>query len=126
AGVVAGVEGLETRRAFVLGPRALHDEIAGAGFELLSQERASEAEVVVVGGHPGFDYAELRAATVAIRNGARLFATGRDAVFPTSQGPWPGTGAVLAAVETAGGATAVVVGKPEPIVLDVRRRDRPG
>jgi glycerol-1-phosphatase len=122
ARVLGALDGLATRRAFVIGPPALHDEIAGAGFELLSEERASEAEVVVVGGHPGFDYAELRAATAAIRNGARLFATGRDAVFPTPDGSWPGTGAVLAAVETAGGATAVVVGKPEPIVFEIARR----
>jgi len=122
AQVLGALDALRTRRAFVIGPPALHDEIAGAGFELLSQERASEAGVVVVGGHPGFDYGELRAATAAIRNGARLFATGRDAVFPTPQGPWPGTGAVLAAVETAGGVRATVVGKPEPIVFEIARR----
>lgn len=119
ARVVSSLEGLASRRAFVIGPPALHDEIKGAGFHLVSPEQARKAEVVVVGGHQGFDYAELRAATAAIRNGARLFATGRDAVFPTPEGPWPGTGAVLAAVETAGGVPAVVVGKPEPIMFEI-------
>jgi len=122
ARVLGALDGLATRRAFVIGPPALHDEVVGAGFELVSEGRAPEAEVVVVGGHPGFDYGELRAAMTAVRNGARLFATGRDAVFPTPHGPWPGTGAVLAAVETAGGAAAVVVGKPEPIVFEIARR----
>ena len=32
-------------------------------------------------------------------------------------GPWPGTGAVLAAVETACGREAETVGKPGPILL---------
>lgn len=119
ARVVGSLEGLAGRRAFVIGPPALHDEIKGAGFQLVSPEEARQAEVVVVGGHQGFDYGELRAATSAIRTGARLFATGRDAVFPTPEGPWPGTGAVLAAVETAGGVPAVVVGKPEPIMFEI-------
>lgn len=119
ARVMGSLEGLASRRAFVIGPPALHDEIKGAGFHLVSPEEARQAEVVVVGGHQGFDYDELRAATAAIRTGARLFATGRDAVFPTPEGPWPGTGAVLAAVETAGGVPAVVVGKPEPIIFEI-------
>jgi 4-nitrophenyl phosphatase len=76
---------------------------------------------VVVGGHEGFDYRELSAATVAIRNGARLFATGRDAIFPTPAGPKPGTGSILAAAEIAGGASAVVVGKPEPMMFEIAR-----
>jgi HAD superfamily hydrolase (TIGR01450 family) len=36
-------------------------------------------------------------------------------------GPWPGTGAVLAAVEAAGGTEATVVGKPEPFIFDHAR-----
>jgi 4-nitrophenyl phosphatase len=121
ARVVGSLKDLASRRALVVGPPALQDEVRGAGFELVPPEEAREAQVVVVGGHRGFDYAELRATTVAIRNGARLFATGRDAVFPTPEGPWPGTGAILAAVETAGGVPAVVIGKPEPIMFEIAR-----
>ena len=47
--------------------------------------------------------------------------TGRDAVVPTRDGPVPATGAILAAVETGTGVTAVVVGKPEPFVFEVAR-----
>ena len=36
-------------------------------------------------------------------------------------GPWPATGAILAAIETAGGMPAVVVGKPERIMFDIAR-----
>ena len=34
--------------------------------------------------------------------------------MPRPEGPWPGTGALLAAVETASGRTATIVGKPQP------------
>ncbi|HVH53881.1 MAG TPA: HAD-IA family hydrolase [Actinomycetota bacterium] len=91
------------------------------GFELVAEDDAIQAHVVVVGGHEGFDYRELSAATTAVRNGARLFATGRDAIFPTPVGPKPGTGSIVAAVETAGGASAVVVGKPEPMMFEIAR-----
>lgn len=125
AAVAACVAGslpcLVDRRALVVGPPALHDEIQGTGFQLVACEQAREAEVVVVGGHERFDYRELRAAAVAVRGGARLIATGRDAIFPMPDGPWPATGAILAAIETAGGMPAVVVGKPERIMFDIAR-----
>lgn len=121
ARVAGSLPGLADRRALVVGPPALHDEIKGAGFRLVASEEARKAEVVVVGGHQGFDYRELRAAATAVRSGASLIATGRDAVFPMPDGPWPATGAILAAIETAGGMPAVVVGKPEPIMFDTAR-----
>ena len=49
-----------------------------------------------------------------MRRGAELLATGRDPTYPMPEGLWPGTGAILAAVETATGARAQIVGKPEP------------
>jgi len=121
ARTVGSLAGLRTRRALVVGPPALCDEISDAGFQLLGCEDATQAEVVVVGGHDGFDYRELRAATAAVRHGARLFATGRDPVFPGPGGLEPATGAIVAAVETAGGMPAVVVGKPERIAFEIAR-----
>jgi HAD superfamily hydrolase (TIGR01450 family) len=121
ARVAGGLKGLPNRRALVVGPPALQDEIREVGFELAPAGAGRDAAVVVVGGHDRFDYDELRGATLAVRNGARLFATGRDAVFPTPDGLWPGTGAVLAAIETASGAQATVVGKPEPVIFEMAR-----
>jgi HAD superfamily hydrolase (TIGR01450 family) len=108
-------------RAYVIGSAALHGEVQAAGFELLSPMNARQADVVVVGGHEGFDYRELRAATWAVHAGAKLFATGRDPVVPTPTGPQPATGAVLAAVEAASGATATVIGKPARYMFDAAR-----
>jgi glycerol-1-phosphatase len=109
------------KTAYVIGSPALKAELAAAGLRLLDDDAGRDADVVAVGGHVGFDYGELRIAGQALRRGALLYATGRDAVFPMPDGPWPGTGAVLAAVEAAGGTEATVVGKPEPFIFDHAR-----
>jgi HAD superfamily hydrolase (TIGR01450 family) len=102
--------------AFVVGSQALVDHVADAGLRIANGTSfAGRADVVVVGGHRDLRYAELRDAARAVARGAELLATGRDATFPAADGPEPGTGAVLAAIETAAGRTADrIVGKPEP------------
>jgi HAD superfamily hydrolase (TIGR01450 family) len=116
---------LQDQGIFVVGSEALRHEIAAAGLRLVRGAEARRAGVVVVGGHLGFNYAALRTATTAIANGAELFATGRDAVVPTPDGPWPATGAILAAVEVATGVEATVIGKPEPFVFEMARQALP-
>jgi HAD superfamily hydrolase (TIGR01450 family) len=107
------------KTAYVIGSPALKAELVAVGMRLLDDDDAArDADVVAVGGHVGFDYGELRIAGQALRRGAMLYATGRDTVFPMPDGPWPGTGAILAAVEAAGGTEATVVGKPEPFIFD--------
>lgn len=122
---IAARRDLNHRAALVCGPPALREEIARAGIRLLSRAHARQAGLVVVGGHERFGYAELRAAVTAIIAGAPLFATGRDPLVPSDDGPLPATGAVLAAVETAAGVTATVVGKPEPHIFALARRALP-
>jgi HAD superfamily hydrolase (TIGR01450 family) len=101
------------RRAYVIGAPALKAAVEEAGLDLCEQRESAEAEVVVVALHPGFDYAELRAATRSLHAGAALFATNREPSLPMPDGYWPGTGAILAAVEFAGGRRATICGKPE-------------
>jgi 4-nitrophenyl phosphatase len=98
--------------AFVIGAPAFR-EMVGEGVPLLEGEAGREAAVVVVSGHRGFDYEELLTATLALQAGAALVATSRDPTLPMPGGAWPGTGSVLAAVETASGARAEIGGKPE-------------
>jgi HAD superfamily hydrolase (TIGR01450 family) len=112
---------LRGHSALVIGSPALRQEIEEAGFHIAPPADARRAELVVVGGHDRFDYAELQAATTAVIHGAELHATGRDPVVPAPDGPRPATGAILAAVETATGVTANVIGKPEPFVFEVAR-----
>jgi HAD superfamily hydrolase (TIGR01450 family) len=123
---LAGRSDLRGRRAFVIGSPSFQGEIAAAGFEVVPAAEAARAELAVVGAHSGFDFTELRAATKALAHGAELFAAGRDPTVPTSDGPEPATGAVLAAVETAGGVSATVIGKPEPFMFAIARETLAG
>ena len=113
--------------AFVIGSKALVEHVAAAGLRIVNNtEFATRADVVVVADHDRFDYAELRTATQAVLRGAALIGLTRDRTFPMPDGPWPGSGAVLAAIETACARTAdEVVGKPEPGMYDAAR-DRLG
>jgi glycerol-1-phosphatase len=76
--------------------------------------REGRADVVVVGYHRDFDYGRMTAASVAVRDGARLLATNDDPTYPSPDGPIPGGGAILASIATATGVTPVVAGKPYP------------
>ena len=119
--------GRERRSAYVVGSQALVDHVAAAGMRILNRTPfATRADLVVVGGHDELIYDELRIATQAVLRGAELVGATRDATFPMPDGPWPGTGAVLAAIEAAAGRTAdLVVGKPEPAMYEAAR-DRLG
>lgn len=107
--------------AFVIGAPAFHETAAAAGLKLLDAEAGREADVVIVSGHRGFDYEELLTATLALQRGAALFATSHDPTLPMPGGAWPGTGSILAAVETASGVKASIGGKPEPHLFAMAR-----
>lgn len=107
--------------AFVIGAPRFKETAVEAGLTLLTGEAAQQADAVLVSAHREFDYAELLTATRAIYNGAALFGTSRDPTLPMPGGAWPGTGATLAAVETATGKRAEIGGKPERHLFDQAR-----
>jgi HAD superfamily hydrolase (TIGR01450 family) len=100
------------RAAYVVGAPAIHRHVSDAGVRIVNGTDVPPADVVVLAAHERFDYAELRGAVQAVLAGAELLCAGRDATFPMPDGPWPGTGAIVAAVEAATGAEAVNAGKP--------------
>ena len=104
--------------AFVVGTEALFRHVTEAGLRILNgTDLASRAEVVVVGGTEDLVYDDLRYAALAVRRGADFLATARDPTYPQPDGLWPGTGAILAAIEVASGRQAEIVGKPEPQLM---------
>ena len=103
------------RTAFVIGTESMHRHVTDAGLRVMNgTDLASRAEVVVVAGTDDLVHDDLRNAVLALSRGADFLATSRDPTYPTPEGPWPGTGAILAAVEYASGRRAAIVGKPEP------------
>jgi glycerol-1-phosphatase len=117
AGEAAGAGGT----AFVIGASPLKEMVAATGARLVEGEEADRADAVVVSGHKGFDYGELRAAKFALDHGAKLFATSHDPTMPYPGGELPGTGAVLAAVEVASGKQATIAGKPERHLFEMAK-----
>jgi HAD superfamily hydrolase (TIGR01450 family) len=122
---LAGERTGEGGTAFVIGARAFKEEVEAAGLRLLAAGSEGTADVVLVSGHRGFDYEELLTATRMLQRGAALFATSRDPTLPMPGGAWPGTGSVLAAVETASGAVAEIGGKPERHLFEQARSRMP-
>jgi glycerol 3-phosphatase-2 len=105
-------------RVIATGTDSFKEQLRGAGIVLLDYADWSRAEAVLVSGHVGFQYEELKAASMAARAGALLAATGRDPTMPMPDGLWPGTGSILAAIETASGAKGTITGKPEARIFE--------
>lgn len=101
--------------AVVVGSPSLVRHVVDAGLRVVNgTDMVARAEVVVVAAYEGLSYGELRDATQAVLRGARLVGANRDRVFPMPDGPWPSSGAVLAAVEYATDTAAETLGKPSP------------
>jgi HAD superfamily hydrolase (TIGR01450 family) len=100
------------RSAYVVGAPVMHRHVAEAGLKIVNGRDVPVPDVVVVAAHDGFGYGELRGAVQAVLAGAGLVCAGRDPVFPMPDGLWPGTGAVVGAVEAATGMQAENLGKP--------------
>jgi 4-nitrophenyl phosphatase len=100
-------------RIMAIGEDGLIGALLDAGFRLV--DRAPEA--VVCGLDRRLTYERLARACLAIREGAPLIGTNPDIALPTERGLLPGNGAVLAYLQTATGATPLVIGKPEATML---------
>jgi len=96
--------------------RALEAE----GHSVVPVERWAEARVVAVGNDPTFDYAKLKAASLAVARGAGFVTVNLDPRLPLEEGDFdPGGGALAEAIAVASGVRPVVVGKPNPSIFRV-------
>jgi HAD superfamily hydrolase (TIGR01450 family) len=98
----------------VCGGPGLAQAIAAAGGTVVDPDGDEPVDVVAVGFTPQFDYRLMTRATRAVLAGARLVASNDDPIYPSSDGPAPGAGAILASIERATGAKAAIAGKPHP------------
>ena len=105
------------RSTYVVGSPGLVYEIRQAGVEVVE---ADQPEAVVVGGDEHTCYEHLLKATRFILGGAKFVATNPDGSYPTPEGPIPGAGAIVAAVQAATGeAPDAIVGKPNPKLFEL-------
>lgn len=99
-------------RCLLVGGRGIREALAARDVEVVDD---GPVDVVVVGMEPAaFEYELLKRAALAIRAGARFLATNTDPTYPTTEGLVPGSGAFVAALEVASGASSTVAGKPHP------------
>ena len=104
---------------FAIGEDGLKEVLKNSGFELLSIERASNAEAVVVGLDREINFDKMREATLLVRAGKPFFATNPDRTFPTPRGQVPGAGAWISVIVTATDVHPIYAGKPFPFILDL-------
>jgi glycerol-1-phosphatase len=104
---------------YVIGAPAIYRHVAESGQRIVNHTpQAAQADIVVVAAHEQLTYDELRIATQALLGGAELICAGRDRTFPMTDGPWPGTGLVVAGLEYATQCVARSAGKPEPVIFE--------
>ena len=103
-------------RVLVCGGRGLIEEIGRVTNDVVvaynEPMAAGDFDAVVVGFHREFNYQVLTDALTAVRGGAVLIGSNDDPTYPTPNGPIPGGGSILAAIEKASGVTPIVTGKP--------------
>ncbi len=102
---------------YSIGGEGLRHTLTRHGFVCISgyaEAPPAQPVYVVVGWDQKLTWKKLEEATLLINAGAQLIGTNPDHSYPTERGPVPGNGAQLAALETATGVSAVIVGKPSP------------
>lgn len=97
----------------IVGERGLEEALNQKGFWHAEQD----ALAVVVGLDTNVTYKKISAAVRLIHRGARFIGTNPDVSLPTPEGPKPGAGSLLAAIQTAAGVSPHIVGKPQPTLF---------
>lgn len=110
----------EVKRLFILGTPSMIGEFEDAGFESTQDDDLDYPDAVVVGFDTTLEYSRLCRAAWWVSKGLLYVATNPDRVCPTDkQVILVDCGSICAALEHATGkAPDVVVGKPNPQMLD--------
>lgn len=98
----------------VVGEPALIKELEGRGFVIAGRD----AEYVVCGWDKGINFDKLKTACLAIRDGATFIGTNADKTYPLEKDLIPGAGSILAFLIAATDVDPIMVGKPEPIMIE--------
>lgn len=102
------------KQLMIVGEDALKSQAIQAGYELVSEN----PEVVLQSLNRDTTYAELEAATLAIRDGAQFIVTNIDSNLPSEKGFIPGSGSITAFLRTSTQQEPVIIGKPSSIIME--------
>lgn len=102
-------------RVHVFGMPSLREAMVAEGLVLADEN----VQAVVASMDREVTYEKVKRATLLIRSGARFYATNLDPTVPGEEGLLPGTGCMIAMLQTASGVTPISIGKPEPTMYQV-------
>ena len=103
-------------RVYVIGEHGIRVALEKRGFVLADD---TDVAYVVAALDRQLTYDKLKTAALAIRAGARFIGTNPDRTLPTEAGLIPGARAIQAALEVATGTPPLIIGKPEPAMLQL-------
>ena len=109
--------GMKGQTAFVMGPPEIVAQVDDT-VEVIGIEAGSSAQIVLVGRYFDLSYERLAVAADSLRAGAVFLALNNDPVMPVPGGMIPGTGSIVAALEAASGCVPLVLGKPQPPMME--------
>ena len=112
---LAAARYIRSGSAYIIGESGLETALRQQGITLTDQS----PDYVVVSIDRQFSYDKLAKATELIYRGSKFIATNRDAKLKLEGHFVPGTGAIVAAIQTATGITPLVLGKPERPLIDM-------
>lgn len=102
------------RKVYVVGESGLKTALLKRNFEMSDQP-----DYVVVGLDSHVTYEKLERAVLLIRAGAAFIGTNADSNLPNEKGMVPGAGSIIKLVEYATQCKPVMIGKPEPIIMQM-------
>lgn len=100
-------------RVLVVGAKGLEEALRERGLTPVLDAQG-QVDAVAQGHSPDMNWRLLAEGAIAINRGALWVATNADPTIPSSRGPLPGNGSLVAALRHATRVEPVVTGKPDP------------
>ena len=104
--------------AYVIGGKGVMEALEKAGVQITSKN----PDYVIIAETEAYDYARIIEATLLIQEGAKFIATNPDLSGPSLRGPVPACGALVAPIEKVTGVTPYFLGKPNPVMMFLARK----
>lgn len=106
---------LEPAPVYMIGEIGLEQALKDRGFTFSDDN----VRYVIVSFDRSFTYEKMTVAANLIYRGAEFIATNPDKGLPSKDRIYPGTGSIVAAIEAVVGKPPRIIGKPEPLILEM-------